>query len=844
MRVIILNDRGSALAAVVAVIALIGAMIPVYQKLNKKSVEAHDGEWDRFVAAEAAESGLNIMEAALDRRLWEPPPKADCTRELAFTASGETSSKIKFHVDVKFDPVHNIYILLGKGTYQGSMAGYRKVIKVKNASDYMVLSKSTSEAFFYGSKGLQGVASLIARHREIYFQGPLLLRPTYNRVLTRPLDDVDFNTNLQFGNPMEVKGVFQSERMTFRDGIGHYMTPGWRPNASIADNLKTPKLNSLLLSRTDHYPLSPTTNNTYYWNSSGGGFFFTSGLDRAQDIEKRVRENSNISSGLLTDQLYPRALTCGSTPINAASSNDSGCFVQNRRRWIPVVMEYGDEFYMDQDLDLLCYTQRSGTAFKNCSSSKDFPKGFASWRKSASLEGTVFSEEQEELKTTEMTWDHMEALEEDAKACGLVIDPAGGDSNADSNYRDCPLADLNFLQSYVTGSASCLDISTLDLSAVTTKISSLSSTSLSGERNLLARRVIYSKVPLEYSQTDENGILSSISNDDLRKKVSLWLVNEDVNIFKPYQSDMTGPIDSSPDRLRESYFNKSALGSTEPIQLLSLSPEQIVIHSPFHRPLTEVELGTDFTRSGGKIRPNYAAMTDWKHQEDDGFRYGARSINIGPLTIINNAETVPFSSPFFLRGLWSSVGQQGHKMLFNGCLLSGGSADPYGPRKTSMPAMGLGVTSPPASSRFYQPFVSGRGLAGVFEAQYNAARITKSRIIHEGTRASIYFENFTPTGKRNLGIPKYNWSDVGSADLFDLDQRFYIWNSSDWFSEVTSPTPCGTALSFLNGGGDLKLGQFINAGAYEYNLRSPNEEFSTGVFFASQFSLTRARGLR
>lgn len=194
-----------------------------------------------------------------------------------------------------------------------------------------------------------------------------------------------------------------------------------------------------------------------------------------------------------------------------------------------------------------CYTEAKGAETRFCSSSAAFPKGFNSWRKQADLKGVLFTDDFEDMQTQTITWDNMEALKEDAKACGIYVNESTG--NTSGSYTDCDLSDSRFVGNYISGKgANCSKIFRLDSEGIQGKLTNFSAAEYNNTNDKILRRVIYSEVPLEIVQSKKNGLSTSMNNN-VRDNLPLWVVNEDVNILKPFQPDTTSPIDESARRI-------------------------------------------------------------------------------------------------------------------------------------------------------------------------------------------------------------------------------------------------------------------------------------------------------
>ncbi len=841
MKHVVDNKSGSSLIFIFAALGVVASISIYVLKVNKQLNEQTSLLWQRTIADETAQSAFVILESAMARRLWSPPPDDECMIDEEFLVQGKLDNGATYEVSARYIIDSKTLEMVSTAKYKDYESKFLKNLKIYDVSDYLVLSKTSKTTTIASPRYSTTLpASMIARDRKVYFEGGV----QFESITHRAHDpDPDKDKTYPILNPGEINIILQGERMIFKGGLMY--EPREAPTPS---HIAHPGFfNDFKNITTDVYGI--TSGPRYLWQWGGGGAFLTGDFNLATSVNQSMRSGVPVSLSLIRKHFYPIAFMSGTLPLNATNATDTGSYFNDPNRWLVFYYTYGPNGIPTYGarLNFSCYTMNLGTDSRYCSSSSLFPKGFESWRLNSDLKGVLFTDDFEELQTQTITWDNMEALKEDATSCGIVVNASSG--MASSSYDDCDLSDSNFVTKYISGAGvSCNRIYRLDSESIQGKLGNFSPGLYSGSNPKSLRRIIYSEVPLEIVQSQAAGLATSM-NSSVRKNLPLWIVNEDVNIIRPHQPDTTSPINERPEVFRHTYFNGSSSGSLSSLKLMFISPEKTLIHSPFHVPLTPAELAQDFPVYGGKIRPSYSTTTDWKHQEEDGFKYGVRVVNIKNTSLIDNTTYYSYNEGFSFRGLWSAVDSSAIQVLRNGCMLSPSenepvSGQPGNPayitatgRESVLPAghPALGKTVPPLSSKFYNK-TAGIQIPAyyrpyVFQLQSSFSDVYGSVINYEGTRLGVYFSDEIIAGKRNLNVPKYNRQNYYYQSSIDFSKRSYVWDSPNWYNPVGSaanPMPC-TVDPVTKGTTDRNdpMNIPLNRAEFTFMHQSPAEEFNS-----------------
>lgn len=842
LKKLIRNNVGSSLVFIFIALAVIASISLYTMKVNSQLNDQSSALWQRTIADETAQSAFVLLESAMARRLWSPPPDSNCMISEDFSVKGTLDNGATYEVQAKYIADSKTLEMVSTAKYKKYESKYLKNLKIYDVTDYLILSKATKVTDIAAPQYSATLpTSLIARDRKVYFEGGVQFRSITNR--PHGLDPHK-NQYVPMLNPGEINVILQAERMIFKGGVQYASR-----NAPQPSYIDFPSFFADFKNITTDV-FDPTPSGPFYiWQWGGGGAFLTGDFNLASQVNLNMRSGTPVSMGLIRKHFYPIAFMNGSLPMNATNAADTGTYFNDPNRWLIFFYSYGPNGVSTYGarLNFTCYTQDLGANSRYCSSSSLFPKGFDAWRTDADMKGILFTDDFEEMQTQTISWDNMDALKEDARACGIVVNSTSG--MATSSYEDCDLSDSKFVSSYISGSSpGCNRIYRMDSESIQGKLANFSAGQYSTPNNKILRRIIYSEVPLETVQSQEAGLATSMGAD-VRKNLPLWVVNEDVNILRPHQPDTTSPIDERPGEFRETYFNGSKTDALDPLKIVFISPERTVIQSPFHKQLTPAELALDFPVHGGKIRPNYSAMTDWKHQEDDGFKYGVRIVNIKNISLIDNTRYFSYNEGFYLKGLWSTVDASAIQALRNGCMLSPSESEPISGNpgnpgyitptghEAVLPAghVALGRSVPPLSSRYYDK-TSGIKLSAysrpyVFDMQRHHKDVFDSVINFQGTRLGVYFSDDVSSGKRNLNDLKYVRRDYYYSDMIDFSKRSYVWNTTAWYNSVgdaNNPIPCSVD-PVTRGTTDRNdpMNIPLNRAEFTYMQQSPAETFNS-----------------
>lgn len=739
-------------------------------------------DFNQVLLDETTSSAFAVMETALERRLWEPPPDENCLRTENMEVTGSTPDDVTWKVVANFNFTTKNFEMTATGEYKNLTSTFKKKIKVMDVSDYLLLSTNTEDVYLQRLYNLTAPTSLIARDRRIYTRGSLNMGSAIAR------NDPKMNFNGYPANwPGDWGTIVQGDRMQFGGGIFYtpYVVP--MPNADSTSNIVS--------------LIAPFADNTNVSQWGGGSTVFTKDVTKATQLQTMV---ANAQTGPLTkasvaNEVYPLALFSGVPPLKAWEATDNGTYFNDPDRESIFTYAYAGASSYGIRINATCFSKSNSFADKKyCSHSEHFPKGFKAWRTNAGLDGYLFTEDAVAVPSPTIGWDNLKSLEEDARTCGAVV------SSPINPYTDCPVWDKNFVKKYSTGDLSgCQSISRINLDTIS--LNGLNVAALNDPANTgrLLRRVIYLKGPATIQQTDPAGImLSTVSSNAARKNLSVWVVSEDVITLQGHQADTTSPLNERPTELREIVFNgdTTVSPSKEPIALTMLSTERVHLISPQYQPMTASHLAKIWPVSGGLIRPTRHNMTDWERFEDDGFKYGYRRYKLNGISLITNSK-VSAGEPFYLQGLWSGPDSSDHQLVSNQCMASlpgenfvkTGSA----PHEViingyvQIPSYINNSNSPlpPSSSKFWGgkttfPLLYVPEIFWVQRAGATQGR-EQSEIELNGITMSTNFSSDTQPGLRNLNVPLYTVGDVREWDLpFDLSHKQYNWDTDYYYKNT------------------------------------------------------------
>lgn len=827
------SEKGSiAMFTVFSIAAIFFVILNVQQSLMSSRSKFFYQEYNKFALETLVKSSFGAMEAALKRRLWEMPPDDDCNRRTSTTLRFRTEG-VNITVVATFDVNNSIMTLTATGRKQDLMVRYIKTLKIFDASDYLLYAKgsNTSSINLSRSTSPRSVAALIAGPRKVYVSNPIVFNSQYIKPQsswwTSGVGSPSYSPDHEY-----LGTIIQSERMVFTGGI-KYGVSGDNPLSDYTDSRITP-YNSL------GYDL--------YAKATAYGAVITDNYEAAITAVESVRNGGSPAYPIaeLSSQIYPFSLFCGSPPLVAPLGQDTGCYNNSTSA------RYSNKIHSPphgvvRELDLYCFSEK-GLDGSSCSNSLQFPRGFNRWKTQAGLGNVLFSEERQELELNPITWENLEALKEDARVCGHYIPR---ERNA---YTDCDPGDMNFLRSYVdnNGSVTCDRYSRINLDNITLPHFNVADYA-NNRKSTWFRRVIYSEVPIEIEQTSERGLWNTITNAQARQNMPIWIVTPEAVRLVPHQYDLTSPWDVDPGRQREMFFNASSNPSVtqDSLKLIFMTPEVLNIVSPQRRPVTLAQFRQMYPIVGGKIRPRRFIHTDNVHQEADGYRFGARTINLKNMVIISNPNQ---PVEVALTGLWSGYKRWGvSEKLVGLCMYADINANPpfsmtdnFQPLNVSRPSYAGNSVLPPASSRFYTSSGTMTSDAAIFKLQYeNSDENSTSQVNFSGLRLLVGFEDVTgPTG-RNLSRPAKRRSRITylskASGLLDMSERRYTWQDSygSMFRNVTNHS-CENAL--LNDGTEFNLSIPVNAGDFTFLQERVDLEFSnSGNFSANNVLMIRSR---
>lgn len=831
------NRQGQATLLIVTIVCVVGIillMTSLDSFVRDYNYKAKD--FNQVLLDETTSSAFAVMETALERRLWEPPPDENCLRSQNISVSGTLPDDVKWKVSAYFNAKTRNYEMKAEGENPGKKlkSVFRKKVKVMDLSDYLVLSMNSSEVRLSRVTSNTAPSAMIARDRRIYTKGPLIL----GAGLERPNPHMNFNGS-PANFPAEWGTILQGDRMQFAGGISYdpvnLATPNNSPSTNIDDMLGP-------------YGTPYLTPPTHLGQAGAGLAIITKDYDKAMKLKDQVSTGTiTVSKASLKNEIYPIALfKNGPFPLKAWTATDNGTYVNDPDQYSVFYYFTGGANNAKLHLDATCLSKAdAATTKKYCSNSDHFPRGFNQWRRDAGLEGHLFTADAVEVPSPTLSWENLQALEKDAEQCGAVI------STPVNPEVDCPVWDHNFLMSYRTGNVTgCQAVSRINLDTLT--FNHLNPAALNDPANegRMLRRVVYLKGPAQIIQDKPEGLMAGIiTNNNSRRNLSVWIVSEDMIALKGYQQDQTSPLTERPKDLREVVFNDDVSGAPAaskklPLSLILLSPEKIHLLSPFYVPMSVSHLQTIWPTSGGVIRPIRHNLTDWERQEEDGFKYGTRRYRIEGVSLIANANSAA-GEPFFLRGLWAGRDSHPHQFTSNQCmsslagnLLEEVPGERYKDTAKRPAYAGVGNSPlPPTTSRFWNnktifPYFY---VPEVFNVQYQAnlpeGRL-QSEVILSGISMATNFSSETPSGKRSLTSPRYDIRDTRSDNQpFDLSHKNYGWSVDNYYRAKPIGTSCIQAnmqfVAPINGAttDPMAVQPSVNNGAQTFIQASPDVDY-------------------
>lgn len=806
--------------------------------LITRNVYLQTREVDQLLLDEMTNSAFAVVESALERRLWEPPPDSSCLKTETFTVKSDEGTGPEWTVNVSYNFDTKNYELVAAGSYRQLTSQFKKQIRVMDVSDYMLFSGGTQPIAMSQLYDPRNPTALIAKSRKVYANGPL----TADASIVRSNPKLDWNGSPDTF-PDEYGMILQGDRLQFKGGISYLR----RKLSEPAITGDTPASFANLLD-----PYTTSAPETYYGQYGAGNLIIMPNATLAENLKTTVINpaSSLVTKSDVNDFVYPVALFRGNPPLISDTAIDSGNYFNDTDRYS--IFRYQATGNLSTTTgNFTCLVSNSYKSKRYCSNSEHFPKGFDKWRGDTGLSSVLFTSNTVEVPIPEIGWDQLEALEEDANACGKVV------STPENVYTDCPVWDQKFMSSYsLTGSKSCLRISELNLDVLNLKNFNPADYSDPDYRKRSLRRVLYLKTPTTLSQTSVNGIYPTITDSNIRSALSVWVVAESLLSLKGKQTDTTSPMDSEPGRMRQVSFNTDDKESVQPIAMTLLSLDTVHLLSPFYTPMSEALLTEIYPVAGGKIVPARHNLTDHKRWEIDGFRFGFRNYKIKNVNLITSTAVDP-SKPFYLQGLWSGPDGGPGQHVANQCMVTllGFPLEKYDserimrtakvPDNSSPLFASANAPLPPITSAFFngQDHFAETYYPAVFRAQQAPPfdKRNESTVELTGGRVHMNFNFKGHPTRPDLTTPDFNriWERYSTdiVNLFDFRQRIFQYDDSRHYKTKPANTVCITDnVEYLNGSAskpvDLTaLSPALNDGNYIFVFQAPDDSFrNLGAF--------------
>ncbi|MFZ4403107.1 MAG: hypothetical protein ACOYOK_03305 [Pseudobdellovibrionaceae bacterium] len=729
------NEKGSGLIIVLMILVQIPILVSISASMMNRKTGMSAKTWDQFVLQESTKSSFLLLEAALRRRLWEPPPDAQCLRSKNFKVEGQFSNGFKFTVTGNYIPAERMILLVADGEKSGYKTQYTKYHKMYDMADYLYLSTSngtdpSNDVVIGKSTADRNTPSgLIAGSRRIQIASRLRIEssiiPKTDRTFPFALGPPDTYKSYGYNDPKPVEfpvgvgTIIQADKIEIPQGIYYGKAYALDPvftNTGPGPAQAYPDYPADLLNSTALVIAQPGGNKL--GQNIGSVAMITNDYRLALDQVEAIR-SGNVTGTATQDNVskyvYPWALFNQPTfPYFDETAVDSGGYLNSlvsnffffhyRNTW----GNFNQGNYTCLTTDWT-YTATS----RYCSASWSFPRGFEAWRTNAGLDNILLAkpEEVKPNNINKIDWDNMDAFQEDAALCGMVVDEA----TVLPSEVDCDISDYSLLKSYVSNPAglSCPQVKKLRLQNLETQLNNFdlsTYTSNAVEEGSHLRRVIYAKTPVEIAQESSKGLWTGMTDSTVRDRFSVFIINESKTAFRPFQPDLalptSSPLVANPGVVRETYFNSDSTDldpatRLTPLKMAVIMPEEIQILTPGYLYTNVNELKDMFPVVTGVIKPRRHIVTDWIKQENDGFKYGVRNVKIENIALITSEQNQVADNPpatpmrwddprggsrpsgLALRGLWAIMANSHRYTWFNGCMFDepdGGvnSADRYG----------------------------------------------------------------------------------------------------------------------------------------------------------------------
>nr|BFD68955.1 hypothetical protein HAGR004_39770 [Bdellovibrio sp. HAGR004] len=87
--------------------------------IQKRNYEYKTKDHDQVLLNEVTTSAFAVMESALARRLWEPPPDNNCLNSESFSVEGKLDGGMTWNVTAKYNFTTKNYELVSEGQRGG-----------------------------------------------------------------------------------------------------------------------------------------------------------------------------------------------------------------------------------------------------------------------------------------------------------------------------------------------------------------------------------------------------------------------------------------------------------------------------------------------------------------------------------------------------------------------------------------------------------------------------------------------------------------------------------------------------------------------------------------------------
>ncbi len=566
------------LLLIISNFVVLGVFVVGQMMLSQIKLEAQQTQ--TYALEIAARSAFPLMEAALQRRFWEPPPDNDCMRTLETKGTLKISDDTVVQMVARFipdDPEHLIYEFQASVTKNDKTVKAIKRYELKDAGGNLLVLKATEgsvtkESSFRlsldSSTNPKRPTTLLGNNKNIYLEGELVLNPTNFRMpLPAPTDantnsDDSFLARVAANDPKNYNIIVQAPQMMFTGGIKYadqlIPFPWAKPIPGKLFPVPTAPINRKLINQNainwlkdvfvfpDSVASEGAQNQFVRVLKIGGQAVFFKDYSKAVELVQALKEGKPLEKSKFINNAYPVALTGGDTnkPIQPSSAMDTGSYLVNSERRF-VLQNTGmirggpgpNQLYETgwNISDVTCVAGKD----LNCSSSKDFPNGFGQWKYSAGLNDSLKASDtnRSELPNfPSITPDTLAALKEDAAKCGLVITA----SNALPKYEDCQPVKSNHVARALSSFLNFGDQTGLNDLCKTYSVLSNSNLSLKvpvtvemlsrSKKALLSRRVIFSETPVEIRQDSKKGLFAdAIPDVEVRKNLPIWFVSANID---------------------------------------------------------------------------------------------------------------------------------------------------------------------------------------------------------------------------------------------------------------------------------------------------------------------------